>query len=108
MEATERGSDTGWGSGSEEGVRHKDLPNAIIIKIIHEVQKSRAKDLKAHKEKMEKRARFPGDGLIVHSLRRDIEMWRCPSCRAKCFMTSQNCFKCNEPNPEKDYTFSSL
>lgn len=99
METTEQGRDM---------VRYSDLPNAIIIKIIHEVQKSRAKDLKLHKEKMEKRARFPGDGLIVHSLRRDIEMWRCPCCRAKSFMSSLNCFKCCEPNPEKYYTFSSL
>ena len=108
MEATERGSDTGWGSGSEEGVRHKDLPNAIIIKIIHEVQKSRAKDLNVHREKMEKKFVIPSAPMNTHSLKMDIEMWRCPSCRARCLMSSRTCFKCCEPNPEKDYTFSSL
>ena len=103
---TRLGGDMGEGEGEGVGTRHMDLPNAIIIKIIHEVQKSRAKDLKVHKEKMEKIAMTDENRpWIMHSLRGDIEMWRCSSCRAKSFMTSQTCFKCAEPNPENDYTF---
>tara|TARA_B110000902_G_C13810370_1_gene399587 strand:- start:65 stop:346 length:282 start_codon:yes stop_codon:yes gene_type:complete len=81
------------------------LPNAIIIKIIQEVHKSRAMDLKAHKEKMEKRVSHPSRfGGNKHSLMGDIMMWKCPSCRAKSFMHNPKCFKCGETNPEKKYT----